>query len=116
MRRKIKSSEPAFVYQITKKGPVVIKYEGKQIKIVKDRETERLIAKIKVVEDNQTAVQLLFAKITGNFKRGNEKIEKIKESNLKFRSLTMSLTSFYTYFIVKEDHNKEKNNFLSRAS
>ncbi|GAB0167653.1 hypothetical protein LSPCS325_10900 [Lysinibacillus sp. CTST325] len=71
-------SEEPFDYQITKKGTVVINYEGKQIKIVKDREAERLIARIKEVEDNITAVQLLLAKITGNFKRGNEKFGKYK--------------------------------------
>lgn len=71
-------SEEPFDYQITKKGTVVIYYEGKQIKNIKDREAERLIARIKVVEDNITAVQLLLAKITGNFKRGNEKIGKMK--------------------------------------
>ncbi|MFJ7889364.1 hypothetical protein ACIQYL_14900 [Lysinibacillus xylanilyticus] len=71
-------SEEPFDYQITKKGTVVIYYEGKQIKNIKDREAERLIARIKEVEDNITAVQLLLAKITGNFKRGNEKIGKMK--------------------------------------
>lgn len=71
------SKEP-FAYQITKKGTVIIYYGGKQIKIVKDREAERLIARIKEVEDNVTAVQLLLAKITGNFKRGNEKLGKNK--------------------------------------
>jgi len=70
-------SEEPFDFQITKKGTVVIYYEGKQIKIVKDQ-AERLIAKIKEVEDNKTAVQLLLAKITGNFKRGNEKFGKDK--------------------------------------
>ena len=71
-------SEEPFAYQITKKGTVVIEYESKQIKIVKDREAVRLIARIKEVEDNITAVQLMLAKITGNFKRGNEKIGKNK--------------------------------------
>ncbi|MCY9549124.1 hypothetical protein [Lysinibacillus xylanilyticus] len=71
-------SEEPFDYQITKKGTVVIYYEGKQIKNIKDREAERLIARIKEVEENITAVQLLLAKITGNFKRGNEKIGKMK--------------------------------------
>ncbi|QPQ30606.1 hypothetical protein [Lysinibacillus sp. JNUCC 51] len=71
-------SEEPFDYQITKKGTVVIYYEGKQIKNVKDREAERLIARIKEVENNITAVQLLLAKITGNFKRGNEKFGKMK--------------------------------------
>ncbi len=71
-------SEEPFTYQITKKGTVVIQYEGKQIKIVKEKEAERLIARIKEAEDNVTAVQLLLAKITGNFKRGNEKVGKNK--------------------------------------
>ncbi|MFF2175952.1 hypothetical protein ACFVT8_05740 [Lysinibacillus sp. NPDC058147] len=70
--------EEPFDYQITKKGTVVIYYEGKQIKIVKDREAERLIVRINEVEDNILAVQLLLAKITGNFKRGNEKFGKNK--------------------------------------
>jgi hypothetical protein len=71
-------SEEPFSYQATKKGTVIIYYEGKQIKIVKDSEAERLIARIKEVEDNVKDVQLLLAKITGNFKRGNEKSGKGK--------------------------------------
>ncbi|WP_369901916.1 hypothetical protein [Bacillus manliponensis] len=71
-------SKKPFAYQITKKGTVVIHYGGKQIKIVKDREAERLIARIQEVEDNIIEVQLLLAKITGNFKRGNEKFGKNK--------------------------------------
>jgi hypothetical protein len=50
-----------FAYQITKNGTVAINYKGKQIKVVKGKEAERLIAKI-----------------TGNFKRGNEKLSKNK--------------------------------------
>jgi hypothetical protein len=71
-------SEEPFAYQTTKKGAVVIYYKGKQIKIIKDSEAEALIARILEVEDSITEVQLLLAKITGNFKRGNEKIGKNK--------------------------------------
>ena len=71
-------SEEPFAYQIMKSGKVAINYRGKQIKIVKDKEAERLIARIKAVEDNITEVQLLLAKITGNFKHGNEKLDKNK--------------------------------------
>ncbi|MGE7694642.1 hypothetical protein ACQKNC_11050 [Lysinibacillus sp. NPDC094177] len=71
-------NEEPFDYQITKKGTVVIYYEDKQIKIIEDKEAESLISRIKEVEDNITALQLLLAKITGNFKRGNEKIGKNK--------------------------------------
>ncbi|GGE61357.1 hypothetical protein [Priestia taiwanensis] len=75
-----KLSEEPFSYQITKKGTVVIYYKGKQIKIVKDREAERLIARIQEVKESITDVQLLLAKITGNFKRGNEKLDKNKRN------------------------------------
>ncbi|MGN7387959.1 hypothetical protein [Sporosarcina sp. SAFN-015] len=68
--------EEPFTYQITKKESVIISYEGKQIKIVNGTEADRLIARIRNVEDNPTEVQLLLAKITGNFKRGNEKLGK----------------------------------------
>jgi hypothetical protein len=73
-----KLGEKPFTYQTTKKGTVEIYYNGKQIKIIKGREAERLLAKIQAVEDNLTEVQLLLAKITGNFKRGNEKVSKNK--------------------------------------
>lgn len=65
--------EEPFTFQTTKKGTIIIYYKGKQIKIIKDREAKSLLAKIKDVEDNIMEVQLLLAKITGNFKRGNEK-------------------------------------------
>lgn len=71
-------NEEPFTYQMTKKGTVVIYYEGKQIKIVKEKEAERLLAKIQEVKGQIKEVQLLLAKITGNFKRGNEKLAKHK--------------------------------------
>ena len=70
--------EEPFSYRMTKDGTVAINYKGKQIKVVKDREAERLIARIKAVENNILEVQLLLAKITGNFKHGNEKLSKNK--------------------------------------
>jgi len=73
-------NEEPFTYQITKKGTVVIYYEGKQIKIVKENEAEHLLAKIHKVEGQTKEIQLLLAKITGNFKRGNEKSGKNKRT------------------------------------
>ena len=70
--------EEPFAYRMTKDGTVAINYKGKQIKVVKDKEAERLIARIKAVENNILEVQLLLAKITGNFKHGNEKLSKNK--------------------------------------
>ena len=76
-KRKKLGEEP-FTYQLMKNGTVTIHYRGKQIKVVKDQEAARLIARIKAVENNLLDVQLLLAKITGNFKRGNEKMGKNK--------------------------------------
>ncbi|WP_338654037.1 hypothetical protein [Lysinibacillus sp. Y5S-8] len=73
-------NEEPFTYQITKKGTIVIYYEGKQIKIVKENEAERLLAKIHKVKGQTKEIQLLLAKITGNFKRGNEKSGKNKRT------------------------------------
>ena len=52
--------EEPFTYQITKNGTVTINYKGTQIKVVKDKEAERLIARIKAVENNILEVQLLY--------------------------------------------------------
>ena len=79
-KRNRSTAEP-FANQTTKKGTGIIYHNGKKINIIKDSEAERLIARIKEVEDNITEVQLLLAKITGNFKRGNEK--KIGKSKRK---------------------------------
>jgi len=70
--------EEPFNYQITKKGTVIIYYKGKQIKIVKDGKAAQLIEKL-IAAENIMEVQLLLAKITGNFKHGNEKTEKINK-------------------------------------
>lgn len=75
-----KLTEEPFSYKITKKGMVIVYYDNKQIVMIKDKEAERLIAKINSAKDNATEVQLLLAKITGNFKRGNEKLGKRKNN------------------------------------
>lgn len=75
-----KLAEEPFTYQTTKKGTLIIFYNGKQIKMLKDKEAETLLSKMKKVGENITEVQLLLAKITGNFKRGNEKSAKTKRN------------------------------------
>lgn len=75
-------SEEPFTYKLRKNGTVAIFFGGKQIKIGRDKEAKRLLAKISKVEDNVTEVQLLLAKITGNFKHDNEKISKNKSKSL----------------------------------
>lgn len=67
--------ENPFTYSISKNQTVFISYEGKQIKIAKGKEAEKLIGKIQQAETDKD-VQLVLAKATGNFKHGNEKMGK----------------------------------------
>ncbi|MHA7136815.1 hypothetical protein ACRTEV_06025 [Rossellomorea arthrocnemi] len=67
--------EAPFQYRINKDQTVFIEYEGKRVKILKGKEAEKFIRNVNAAE-NDKAVQLIMAKITGNFKRGNEREKK----------------------------------------
>jgi len=60
-----------FSYRITKDGKVFISWFGKQVKILQGKEARKFINKIRNANDDEA--QFVMAKITGNFKRGNEK-------------------------------------------
>ncbi|MGF3104762.1 hypothetical protein [Rossellomorea sp. DUT-2] len=64
--------EAPFQYRINKDQSVFIEYEGKRVKILKGKEAEKFIKNVNAAETDK-AVQLIMAKITGNFKRGNER-------------------------------------------
>lgn len=59
-----------FSYFINKDGKVFISWEGKLIKILKGSEAQKFMKKIIGMDDK--GIQLELAKITGNFKHGNE--------------------------------------------
>ncbi|WP_283750656.1 hypothetical protein [Bacillus cereus] len=61
-----------FHYRVTKKNIVLIEYYGKQIIILKGNDAEKFLNKINRIS-NEKEKQLIMAKITGNFKRGNER-------------------------------------------
>ncbi|MFE1245037.1 hypothetical protein ACFW35_12970 [Fictibacillus sp. NPDC058756] len=64
--------EEVFTYRVTKNNMVFIDYHGKQVTTLKGEEAEKIIKRIEqAATDNE--VQLILAKVTGNFKRGNEK-------------------------------------------
>lgn len=63
--------ESPFTYREMKNGMVFIDYEGKQVKILKGKEADKFIKRVKM-EGSEKEKQLVMAKITGNFKRGNE--------------------------------------------
>ncbi|WP_201714033.1 hypothetical protein [Rossellomorea arthrocnemi] len=64
--------ESPFRYRVNKDENVFIEYEGKQVKILRGREAEKFLKKIKSASDEKS-IQLIMAKVTGNFKRGNER-------------------------------------------
>ncbi|MCM3595777.1 hypothetical protein M4D55_08285 [Metabacillus idriensis] len=61
-----------FSYQITKDQAVLIYWSGKQIKVLKGKAAAKFLANAEKAETEKD-IQLLLAKATGNFKRGNEK-------------------------------------------
>jgi hypothetical protein len=64
-------NEAPFSYRVSKDHKVFLEYEGKVVKILKGKDAEKFIEKINVAT-NEKELQLILAKITGNFKRGNE--------------------------------------------
>jgi len=66
--------EEIFTYRITKDKKVFISYEGKHVTTLSGKKADEFISKIQNTESK--AAQLVMAKATGNFKRGNEKLFK----------------------------------------
>jgi hypothetical protein len=64
--------EEVFTYRITKNNMVFIDYHGKQVTILKGKDAEKIIKRINDAA-SEKEVQLILAKVTGNFKRGNER-------------------------------------------
>ncbi|MFJ5768382.1 hypothetical protein [Psychrobacillus sp. NPDC093180] len=64
--------EKPFSYQITKDDTVFILFHGKRVKTLKGKEAEKFLERIEEAADKKEE-QLVIAKITGNFKRGNER-------------------------------------------
>ncbi|WP_370223249.1 hypothetical protein [Cytobacillus sp.] len=62
-----------FSFRVNKNSTVFLDYNGKQVKILKGKEAEKFLKKMNDAEDEKSR-QLIMAKITGNFKRGNERL------------------------------------------
>lgn len=67
-------NEGIFSYRITKDKKVFISWHGKQVTTLSGRNAEAFITDINDAEEKEA--QLIMAKATGNFKRGNEKTAK----------------------------------------
>lgn len=66
-----KLEEEVFTYRITKDKKVFISWHGKPVTTLSGSKAEDFIAKIEDTEGKES--QLIMAKVTGNFKHGNEK-------------------------------------------
>lgn len=69
-----------FTYRVTKNNMVFIDYHGRQVTTLKGKEAEKILNKINQASSDHE-VQLILAKVTGQFKRGNEKDATKKNGN-----------------------------------
>ncbi|MGD6856025.1 hypothetical protein ACQCVO_13195 [Bacillus infantis] len=74
--------EIPFSYRINKENTVFLEYFGKQVKILKGKEAERFLKRMDSAS-NEKESQLIMAKATGNFKRGNEGDQALKQRGKK---------------------------------
>jgi len=63
--------EEVFTYRAGKDGKVFISWHGQQVMIIKGEQAQKFLNKI--ADLGHKEAQLVMAKITGNFKRGNER-------------------------------------------
>ena len=73
-QRNILFNEKPFSYKLMKDNKAQISYKGKAVSIITGKEYNKLVRVIKL--DNVYELQLFLAKITGQFKHGNEKDNK----------------------------------------
>ena len=64
--------EEIFTYRVVKDNKVFVSYEGKHVTTLSEKKAASFLAKIKTAEGKDA--QLIMAKVTGNFKRGNERM------------------------------------------
>jgi len=68
-----------FSYKIGKDNKVLIYYSGKLVLTYSGKKGASFLKKIKGLSSKDQ--QMIIAKLTGNFKRGNEKLAKSKDKN-----------------------------------
>ncbi len=63
--------DEVFTYRINKDKKVFIAWHGKQVTVLKGKEAQKFMSRIANLDHKEA--QLVMAKATGNFKRGNER-------------------------------------------
>lgn len=70
-----KLDEEYFSYKVSKDNKVFIYWYEKQVTILKGKESDKFLARICNADSKEA--QLIMAKVTGNFKHGNEKKKEV---------------------------------------
>ncbi len=60
-----------FSYMTSRDGRVFISWQGRQVVIRKGRQADKFLSRVSGLDED--GLQLLMARMTGNFKRGNER-------------------------------------------
>ncbi len=63
--------EEPFSYRVSKDKKVFISWHGRQVTILSEKDSSKFLERVKNADLKET--QLIMAKVTGNFKHGNEK-------------------------------------------
>ncbi len=63
-----------FDYRITKEGRVRVFRAGRLVKQLGDKESRRFVGRISALPEDKIQIEL--ARVTGNYRRGNERPEK----------------------------------------
>lgn len=70
-RRGRLAEQQPFAYQTSKDGAVFISWQGRRVMVLKGKSALRFLHTVQYADEQQA--QLAMARITGNFKRGNER-------------------------------------------
>ncbi|HEU4325953.1 MAG TPA: hypothetical protein VFS21_22625 [Roseiflexaceae bacterium] len=71
------AEEPVFAYRTSKDGKVFISWHGRTVTTLAGPAAQRFLARVAAGDD--AAAQLEMARVTGNFKRGNERLGKMRD-------------------------------------
>lgn len=63
--------EEVFTYWVNQENKVFIAWHGKQVMMLKGKDAQKFLNRISGLDAK--GAQLVMAKVTGNFKRGNER-------------------------------------------
>lgn len=68
-----------FSWKKGKNNKLFIYFNGKEVMVLKEQKAQKLLEEL--IDSSEEEEQYLLARITGNFKRGNEKLAKFNPKN-----------------------------------